>query len=557
MLLAALCVGAVVIGRVIDTVGCSRAAEKAASFAGVSSTSALWVMPKETSDQQALSRLSDFGLLPVFDQGVYVQQSSAERIPFSNIVRGTLRSEGNRDMNNFVCVSDRAERVEQKGTPVVTDLKRCPESYVQGYVLSRFEGSGKLTRLWITSSSVFNLFNRDELLRVYVDDRPEPLIAVPLQDAIYGRAHEIFAPPFGADGKFYLAWYYPVVFSSKLIISIDRLRLSNSYYHQTDVILDRERQARKAAHARLALRDKATATLKGRTGRTTSTQRRTLNIPAGRLVTAFDLQGPGTIHQVTLRTTDRKTLSHIKLSVYWDKSGGAPFENPAIDLPILALFASELAAPSRSGLILGAFSSNTDSPSTRLWLKLPMPFKSRALWVLENTGISDAQVDLALEVAQELPQGVWGYLTTQYHETKTPAKLAFHPLAKAQGRGRLVGVCLSMEGHGIDPPDRNPDPYSFLEGDERAVIDGRLAMAGTGTEDYFNNSFYFAQGDFATPFAQAMKDPPLPEGQVVACRWHILTDAIDFTDNLDMTIEIGPADPSVLDRYRSVAFIYR
>jgi hypothetical protein len=556
-LIAALCVGLALTYRVIGPISCARTAEKAASLAGASSALGLWVIPAETADRQALSKLADLSLLPVFDQGVYIQQSSAERVPFSKINRRALLSAGNRDMNNFVCVSDRAERVEQKGTPVFTDLKRCPEPYVQGYVLSRFEGSGRLTRLWITSSSLFNLFSRDELLRIYLDDRPEPLISVPLQDAIHGRAGEIFAPPFGAGSKFYLAWYYPVVFGSKLIISIDRLLLSASYYHQTDVVLDRERQPRKAARARLDLRDKANATLKGGADGNTSTHRSTLSIPAGQTVTAFDLRGPGTIHKVTLSTSDRETLSHIKLNVYWDKSGSAPDDPPAINLPILALFASELAAPSRSSLILGASTSDKNSPSAVLWIKLPMPYQSRALWVLTNTGANDARVDLALDVAKELPQGDWGHLTTQYHETKAPTKLAFHPLAKAEGPGRLVGVCLSMEGHGIGRADENPNPYNFLEGDERGVVDGKLAVAGTGTEDYFNNAFYFAGGDFATAFAQAMKDPPLPEGQVVACRWHVLGDAIDFTDNLDLAIEIGPADPSLLDRYRSVAFVYR
>jgi hypothetical protein len=550
-------IGGVFAYRLIDAAGCSRAMERATSVAGSVSRAGLWVVPDETADREALSRLADFDRLPVFDRGVYVQQSSAERVPFSKVDRASLRAQGNRDMNNFVCVSDQAERVEQRGTPIVSDLERCPESYVRGYVLSRFEGSGRLARLWITTSNAFNLFNRDELLRVYVDEGPRPFIQVPLIDALYGRAHAIFAAPFGAGSRFYLAWYYPVVFGSKLIIALDRLRLSESYYHQTDVVLDRVPTPRKAAPKRLDLRDTAAATLKGRAAAYTSKHRRALEVPAGGQITAFELQGASTIEKVSVIVTEPETLSHVHLRVYWDQGGDASRDQPSIDLPLLALFASELALPSRSSLVLGTSPNDNQSRSKLLWLKLPMPFKSKSLWVLENTGRSNAQVDLTLDVANALPRGAWGYLTAQYYETKGPTQVGYHPLAKVIGPGRLVGVCLSMEGHGIGSVELNFDPYNFLEGDERALIDGKLAIAGTGTEDYFNNAFYFADGDFATAFAQAVKDPPLPEGQIAACRWHLLTDAIDFTDALDMAIEIGPAEPSLLDRYRSVAFIYR
>jgi len=105
-------------------------------------------------------------------------------------------------------------------------------------------------------------------------------------------------------------------------------------------------------------------------------------------------------------------------------------------------------------------------------------------------------------------------------------------------------------------------PMNFLEGDELCTIDGQRAIAGTGTEDYFNGAFYFEEGPSADPFAQIWgivpNDPERPRtARVTACRWHVLGDAIDFQRSLDLRMEVGPGDPSVLERYRSIAFLYR
>jgi hypothetical protein len=104
--------------------------------------------------------------------------------------------------------------------------------------------------------------------------------------------------------------------------------------------------------------------------------------------------------------------------------------------------------------------------------------------------------------------------------------------------------------------------YNFLEGDDRATIDGVLAIPGTGTEDYFDSAFYFLGGARSSPFAawwgvKEDREKTPWSGRAAACRWHVLNDAIDFHESIDATLEIGNGDPSLLDRYRSVAFYYQ
>lgn len=187
-----------------------------------------------------------------------------------------------------------------------------------------------------------------------------------------------------------------------------------------------------------------------------------------------------------------------------------------------------------------------------------MPFAKGAEWTLTNQNVRPVELDLALAISPSVPPSRWGYLHAQAFETTVPVGTT-HPLASARGAGRLVGVCMMMAGHAIDVPGLRGTAMSFLEGDERGTVDGSRSMAGTGTEDYFNGAFYFEDAPWSTPFAQVwglVRGSHHGQAQVSACRWHVLSDAVDFTSSLDLDMEIGPGDPSALDRYRSVAFLY-
>lgn len=54
----------------------------------------------------------------------------------------------NRDMNNFVCRSQDAKLAISPPFAYAFDQELCPEPYVHG-------GSGRLVRVWMTMSSIF------------------------------------------------------------------------------------------------------------------------------------------------------------------------------------------------------------------------------------------------------------------------------------------------------------------------------------------------------------------------------------------------------------------
>ena len=506
----------------------------------------------ELSNERALGRLADWQALPVLDSGRYRLQSSEDRHTGEEAPIDLWRR-GNRDMNNFVCASADADPPPAE-TPFVLDRAPCPEPHVQGYVLSRFAGTGRLARLWMTAAS----FRREppdrEVFRIYVDDRPEPVVEAALSRVLDGTASEMFAPPFGAGSHRRMAWYYPLVFAKRLIVTIDHLDPRDLYFHQTAVVLEDERHDQRASSGRLALRDEVRRSLRTAAPPAGSTFPRAVRLNPGEPIVTHELTGPATIVEARLRCPGAQlaALREVGLQVQWDGAAG-----PAIEVPLGSLFGVFEAPPSYRSVALG---TRRDGKTVSLQLRLPMPFASRARWTLDNHGEQPIDLDLALQTVASLPSRPWGHLTAQRFVTTEPVHAA-HPLVRARGPGRLAGVCLAMRGHGMRGRGRKGHPFNFLEGDELGTVDGVRAIPGTGTEDYFNGAFYFEDGPGATAFAQVWdiqrKIAGAPgQARASACRWHVLGDTIDFSDTLELDMEVGPGDPAVLDRFESVAYLY-
>jgi hypothetical protein len=527
--------------------------------AGAEDGGAVLVPPPETADERALAELADWRALPTFGDAVYSQLASDDR-GVGELTGVSLLANGNRDANNFVCASDDVKLGYHGLIPVVLDEPSCPETYVHGFVLSRFEGSGRLARLWLTAASFRAAPPTTQVLRIWVDDDPTPVVDVPLRAALDGTAGEIFAPPFGAGATRELAWYYPVVFGSKLLVALDGLAPLDLYYHQTTVEMDPVPSTRTRSPTRLASRDGVIALL-GSTasgplsGLAALAPAADVTLAAGESRSVASIAGPATIEslELTIADSDVARLGSVDVRLSWDGES-----TPSVSLPIGALFGASLDATPNASL---ALSGRHEGANWIFALRLPMPLATAADVSLENHDAAPIHVQLGLLGETSLPVAPWGHLAVVYTDTAAPASGPVQTVSLA-GRGRLVGVCTMLEGHGLPSGTAFASPLNFLEGDESLWVDGRLAAHGTGTEDYFDSAFYFEGGPFATSFAQAWgvgtdASALPPHGRASACRWHVLGDAIDFASDVQQTLEVGPGDPSMLERYRTVAFVYR
>ncbi|MEY4515563.1 MAG: hypothetical protein RLZZ450_7685, partial [Pseudomonadota bacterium] len=230
---------------------------------------------------------------------------------------------------------------------------------------------------------------------------------------------------------------------------------------------------------------------------------------------------------------------------YWD---GAV--TPAIDLPARELFGAALAAPTGRSSFLAAEQA---AEGMQLTLSLPMPFAAHARVVAHNGADKPVVMTAKVALHSGVPSAAFGTLHVQRNETVGPTQSPSHPLAKADGRGRWVGLCVALEGHGASELTV-ASPLAFLEGDPTTVIDG-VTLKGTGTEEIFDAIFYFGNGSVVTPFLQVWGVDDT-RGKASACRWNVHGSELDFQHSLDATLEIGPGLPELLDRYRTVAFLY-
>ncbi|HKP62713.1 MAG TPA: DUF2961 domain-containing protein [Polyangiales bacterium] len=509
----------------------------------------------ELADSRALERLSSWKSLPLLGEiQRYTQHSSYDRSTSDFTL--PLTDHGNRDFNNFVCASKDAVIAADQMAPFKYDLAECPEDYVHGVVLSRFEGSGRMVRMWLGMQSLLFAPADDEVLRIYVDDDPQPHVDVPLIQALDGRAGEIFAPPFGAGSQSRLSWYYPVSFQKKLIVALDRMGEYDNYFYHCDYVSDAQTHST-GSRERLPEREAALAQL-GAVFHPAGTSK-LLTDPvdlklAPNATRTLELAGPATVQEfsVRVRDADYASLARVMLQVRWD--GAA---EPAFDVSLADLLGGSV-PPERSSL---ALTSVLEASDRVLTLKLPMPFHERAELRFTNTAQRDAVFSLRLSGSHTVPAERYGYLHVQRHETLGPSNAAQRVAVSARGRGRLVGVCNEVVGHPDPQAGIQYSPLNLLEGDPRIEVDGQLALNGTGSEEYADDVFYFVDAPHANAFVQAwgvVEDTSQrPPGRASFCRWHVLGTELDFDKSLEMTFELGgAANPSIVDRHKSIAYLY-
>ena len=119
------------------------------------------------------------------------------------------------------------------------------------------------------------------------------------------------------------------------------------------------------------------------------------------------------------------------------------------------------------------------------------------------------------------------------------------------GRGHYVGTILICQG-------LIPGYTNYFEGDDQAIIDGKLRLHGTGSEDYFNGGWYLIPDRW--DMAHSLPSHGCLGYSIALSRTggyrHYFADKLSFTNDFSLTIEHGPEENKYPVDYRSVAFYY-
>lgn len=267
----------------------------------------------------------------------------------------------------------------------------------------------------------------------------------------------------------------------------------------------------------------------------------------GQTLVLADIQGPGCITHFRDNITGHEPhhLQYHILRAYWDQES-----EPSVEVPVgdffgigfgmtekycSALFAiddrrGKLADPAASGAARNCY--------------IPMPFKRSVRLTITNLGKKPSQhwFEVNYRSYGKEPKDQ-GYFHAQYRQG-TPPPSGPYTILEAAGRGHLLGCVLSV---------KNNDGGWWGEGDEIVYIDGRRAMQGTGSEDYFCESYGLRAGCFPYFGVTLLQEP-----YTSAYRWHI-PDPVVFKKSIRFQIEQGNGSPPFKSGnfYYSVAYWYQ
>lgn len=185
-----------------------------------------------------------------------------------------------------------------------------------------------------------------------------------------------------------------------------------------------------------------------------------------------------------------------------------------------------------------------------LILRLPMPFAGQVSAAISGFGGKPLpQVTVTAYLAAGQPATAYR-LCAQYF-SQVSVKDQPLRLLQVSGTGLFVGSNLAADG-------LERKTFAFLEGNEQLYVDGAAAptIEGTGTEDYFNNSWYFETGVLARPFHGVIfkqdREPP----RVVAYRY-MLPDCVPFKTGFTYDLQHGSRNGAPNVSYRGVLLWYQ
>jgi len=500
---------------------------------------------------RGLESLFEWDSLPAFRSSRYRQISSYDRGRKTDY---PIVDPGNKDFNNFVAVcGTRPETLLQE---VDDHPSRCDPGN-EGYLIAADDsGPGFVSRIWFTAAMpVGDPSLEDEVLRIYVDGATTPTHVARLADWRAGGT-PLFSKPLTGWWSGSMASYLPISYQSKLRITLDKLDRLKLYYYHVNLRTSEPTKSFDPGSFDLKRLDQVRAALTGKARAVDDPAvlaDRQVSLPPPKEVLVLDHKGSGTIRlfELVFDAVTADELRGVALQIGWDEE-----PSPAIDVPLATLFGADQAIASFDTLPMRV---KREAERVTLSLYLPMPFSRRAVLRLKNTGTATLSPRVRVECSTRLPAGDWGHLHARYHRETAPlAPDARFPVVSLKGRGRYVGTMMSLEGQ-ANHDGLVPLALNFLEGDETGTIDGEVTVRGTGTEDYFNGGFYFKDGSYSSPFSALIhieQDDAALTGAATLVRWHVLSDAIDFSQSFSLDFEYGADKPQTAFDYRSVALFY-
>ena len=305
-----------------------------------------------------------------------------------------------------------------------------------------------------------------------------------------------------------------------------------------------------------------------------------IQVPAHSTVTIAEMQGAGIVKHiwVTMSSGDLLMRRNLVLRMYWDGQ-----EHPSVESPIGDFFGQgwgmkynfislPLAAAPKEGNAMVCYFPMPYGNGARITLENQSDFAVDAFYYYvdyeEHASIPDDQGRFHAQYRQEMTQpegqtdnvGLGGDIENEWsifgEFPNNPTDANNYLFCSPVGTGHFVGVNYYINC---------PTPVWYGEGDDMFLVDGEPwpgSAHGTGTEDYFNQSWCpdenYQHPYFGTARAPG-RDNDSPRfgwlGRTHVYRFHF-EDPIRFNKSLRASIEHGHANCLTLE-LASVAYWYQ
>lgn len=410
-------------------------------------------------------------------------------------------------------------------------------------VIIDVQGSGVINRIWTPTPT-------EDIFDFYIDNDSTPRFSIKFIDLFSGRQFPFVAPLCGNQlGGFFS--YLPIPFEKSCRIVTRGKKIQ---FHQIQYKLYEGGVKVKSFNPELTADEKAAlneiARLWNKEQKSIqdfysaklSESAAQVTLTPGETKTIFEVTTGGRILGIELdpAAAFEGLTKNIDLKITWDDE-----KKPAVYCPVADFFGYAFGTTSMQSLLLG-------SQENKSYSYLPMPFDSKAkieLVYRNGNEKSPVKVNARVWYTDEKRTNQEGKFYAYWNRVSEKGKP--HVLANVTGRGHYVGTILQAQG-------KQAGMTYFFEGDDSTVVDGRMRMHGTGSEDYFNGGWYALmdrwEGRMSLPLHGAL-DYSLPFCRTGGYRLFI-TDKLSFEKSLLHTIEHGPAGNKFPVDYTSLGLYY-
>lgn len=416
-------------------------------------------------------------------------------------------------------------------------------------VIADLKGPGVIHRIWTPTPS-------EDVMEFYFDGENTPGISLKFIDLFTGKIYPFSRPVVGNEvGGYYCYVPIPYKNSCKIIYKGKLMRFIQIDYREFT-----DQTAVTSFPAKLSEKENGALALAVKTWSTygkgvvdllplkNEIKSKTLSVslkPGDTAPIFQDKKGGRIIGiEITPQSDLNNKIKDLILKASWDND-----KVPGIICPVSDFFGYGFGKPAMQSMLLGV--------NDRLhYCYIPMPYDKRAsleLMYLKNelNTLSDITCNVTIYYKEQALAKNEGRFYAKWRRETNPETGKPYTILDAEGKGHYIGTILQSQG-------RNPGITTFFEGDDEGYIDGKLALHGTGSEDFFNGGWYalpdrWDQG-FSLPVHGSLAYS-IPLARTGAYRFYF-PDKTTFSKSYLLTIEHGPAGNNIPVDYSSVAFYY-